>query len=108
MENEQPVRRITNSKRRDDIGEPAHLWRSLKHRLSMLTLGADAACQSGLGDSWCDWRRNGWKAMSVNRGDLTPIDGGHLGRTASGVRALIVAMKSRNGDGAKGGRKVDA
>jgi hypothetical protein len=46
--------------------------------------------------------------MSVNRGYLAPIDGGRLGRAASGVRAPIVAMKSRNGDGAKGGRKVDA
>ena len=108
MENERPVRRITNSKRRDDIGEPAHLWRSLKHRLSMLTLGADAACQSGLGDSWCDWRQNGWKISLVNRGYLASIDKGRLGWTASGVRALIVAMKSRNGDGAKVGRKVDA
>lgn len=48
------------------------------------------------------------KAMSVNRGDLAPIDVGHLGRAVSGVGALIVAMKSCNGDGAKGGRKVDA
>jgi hypothetical protein len=44
----------------------------------------------------------------VNRGYLSPIDGGHLGRAASGVRARIVAMKSRNGGGAKAGRKVDA
>ncbi len=37
----------------------------------------------------------------VKRGDLC------AGKRCAGVRASIVAMKRRNGRGAKGGRKVD-
>jgi hypothetical protein len=52
------------------------------------------------------------KAMRVNQGDLqTKRDGVHgpWSRRAvgAGVRVLIVARKSRNGEGAKGHRKVD-
>ncbi len=38
----------------------------------------------------------------VKRGDLCGME------TRTGVRASIVALKRRNGRGAKGGRKVDA
>ena len=40
--------------------------------------------------------------MHVKQGDLCGVE------SRAGVRALIVAMKRRNGRGAKGGRKVDA
>ena len=43
-----------------------------------------------------------WKAMCVKQGDLYEAE------TRTEVRAFIVAMKRRNGRGAKGGRKVDA
>jgi hypothetical protein len=53
------------------------------------------------------------KAMRVNKGDLLAEkrDGVH-GRQSrravgAGVRALIVVMKPRNGEGAKERRKVD-
>ncbi len=42
-----------------------------------------------------------WKAVCVKQGDL------YEGKTRAGVRASIVAMKHRNGCGAKGGREVD-
>jgi len=38
----------------------------------------------------------------VKQGDL------YVGKRRTGVRASIVALKRRNGRGAKGGRKVDA
>ena len=48
----------------------------------------------------------------MNQGDLfAPRDGVQAATEEPGgteVRASIVAMKSRNGDGAKGGREVDA
>lgn len=48
------------------------------------------------------WRLNDRKVEHVKQGDLC----GEESRT--GVRALVVVMKRRNGRGAKGGRKVDA
>jgi len=42
-----------------------------------------------------------WKVEYVKQGDL------YAGKRRAGVRASIVAMKRRNGRGAKGGRKVD-
>ncbi len=42
------------------------------------------------------------KAVYMNRGDLPG------GESRAGVRAPIVAVKRRNGRGAKGRRKVDA
>jgi hypothetical protein len=48
------------------------------------------------------WGLNGRKAVHVKQGDLC----GEENRT--GVRALVVVMKRRNGRGAKEGRKVDA
>ena len=62
------------------------------------------------------WRRNGPKAEGVNQGDLSAQEpngrspGRHPGTTATewaGVRAPIIAMKGRNGPGAKGRRKVE-
>ncbi len=47
------------------------------------------------------WRRNGLKALHMNRGCLR----GSVNRAE--YRALVVAMKHRNRCGAKGGRKVD-
>ena len=48
------------------------------------------------------------KATSVNQGDLLEISSEFMQPAErAGVRALIVAMKSRNGDGAKGRRKVE-
>jgi hypothetical protein len=52
------------------------------------------------------------KATRVNQGDLFADKEGVHGRQSrrarrAGVRALIVAMKSRNGEGAKERRKVD-
>lgn len=41
------------------------------------------------------------KVGCVKQGDLC------IGERCAGVRASIVAMKRRNGRGAKGGRKVD-
>jgi hypothetical protein len=46
--------------------------------------------------------RNGVKAGYLNRGDPSWWE------TATGVRALVVAVKRGNSRGAKGGRKVDA
>ena len=43
-----------------------------------------------------------WKVEYVKQGDLCAGK-----RRAAGVRASIVALKRRNGRGAKGGRKVD-
>ncbi len=43
-----------------------------------------------------------WKVEWVKQGDL------YEDETRIGVRASIVALKRRNGRGAKGGRKVDA
>ena len=53
------------------------------------------------------------KATRVNQGDLLAERDGVHGRQSrravgAGVRAFIVARKSRNGDGAKGRRKVDS
>lgn len=42
------------------------------------------------------------KVECVKQGGL------YVGERRAGVRASIVAMKRRNGRGAKGGRKVDA
>jgi hypothetical protein len=42
------------------------------------------------------------KVEYVRQGDL------YAGERRAGVRAPIVAMKRRNGRGAKGGREVDA
>lgn len=54
------------------------------------------------------------KATRVNQGDLFAdkkrtvfMDGSPEEPRRTGVRALIVAMKSRNGEGAKERRKVD-
>jgi hypothetical protein len=43
-----------------------------------------------------------WKVKYVKQGDL------YAGKRCTGVRASVVALKCRNGHGAKGGRKVDA
>ncbi len=118
MESERLVRRITNSFRPGEIGEPAGDRRSPNSGykigwLQALSLRVKAAWK----DSSGGWRRNGWKVLRVNRGDLKPHRERQLTalgwakerRTprASGVRALIVASKSGNSDGAKGRRKVD-
>lgn len=42
-----------------------------------------------------------WTVEYVKQGDLCAV------KRRTGVRASIVAMKRRNGRGAKGGRKVD-
>ena len=42
-----------------------------------------------------------WKVEYVKQGDL------YVGKRRAGVRASIVALKRRNGRGAKGGREVD-
>jgi hypothetical protein len=42
-----------------------------------------------------------WTVECVKQGDL------YAGKRRAGVRASIVAMRRRNGRGAKGGRKVD-
>ena len=42
-----------------------------------------------------------WTDECVKQGDL------YAGKRHTGVRASIVALKRRNGCGAKGGRKVD-
>jgi hypothetical protein len=52
------------------------------------------------------------KATRVNQGDLLADQDGVHGRKSrraerAGVRAFIVAMKTRNGEGAKERRKVD-
>ena len=71
----------------------------------------------GQGGAWAGgWRRNGPKAEGVNQGDLSAQEpkgrspGRHPRTTATewaGVRAPIIAMKGRNGPGAKGRRKVE-
>lgn len=43
-----------------------------------------------------------WKVEYVKQGDLYEEE------TRAGVRASIVALRRRNGRGAKGGREVDA
>lgn len=116
MGNERPVRRMTNSIRHGETGEPAAKRRSPNSPLSGMASGAEVACQSVRKGSRCGWRRNGRKVARVNRGDLEgrrgvgPPPRGKWVMIASSpeVRAPIVASKPGNAGGAKGRRKVDA
>jgi len=57
-----------------------------------------SCAKAGLRDAWRAWRRNGWKVVRVNRGDLSPPSvrkltdssrgGEEWGLLASAVRAL--------------------
>jgi RNA-directed DNA polymerase len=51
---------------------------------------------------WGGWRRNDWKVKCRNQGYPYAEMVGSMG-----VRAFVVAKKSGNGGGAKGGRKID-
>jgi len=77
-------------------------------------LGAlmDREYKSDAKGAWGGWRRNGWKAGYVKQGELWEVSTvfmllGNRRAAPAAVRAAIVAMKRRNGRGAKGGRKVD-
>jgi hypothetical protein len=118
MESERLVRRITNSFRPGEIGEPAGDRRSPK---SGYKIGWFQALSLRVKATW-EIRRVVGDGMvgrfcAVNRGDLKPHRERrltalswakeHRSPRASGVRAPIVASKSGNSDGAKGRRKVD-
>ena len=127
MEVEWPVRRMTNSIRPDrtaSLLDNGEAWK----QLAALRIGAATsvrsgrehneggllvACESGGKVLWGGWRWNGRKAGYVKKGDLfqarTAFKSVMERRAAgTGVRAIIVAGKRRNGRGAKGGREVDA
>ena len=59
------------------------------------------------------WRRRDQKVKCVKRGDLLGTETVFMLPTRNrraaraGVRAAVVAKKSRNGDGAKGRREVE-
>jgi hypothetical protein len=53
------------------------------------------------------WSEVKWGTRSGQGSGVHPRDWGEEPRS-EGVRVLVVAKKSRNGDGAKGDRKVEA
>jgi len=109
---------MTNSFQLCAFGEPVGDWRSPNDTNTVLEQGIRGASLrndvwtvtvagalllwlSDYRDAWSDWRRNGWKVWHVNRGSLEKRRRRYVA-CSSGVRAPIVALKRRNGRGAKG------
>ena len=116
MESEQSVRRITNSMRRGDIGEPASEWRSLNGDIAPPICGGKGCMSSRPQSALRGWRRNDEKVLYVNHGDLTRRRGDRpTAAQQQGQYRLLFRSQSAhsskeasNDGGAKGRRKVDA
>ena len=90
-----------NTIRPEQSGEPASAWRSPRH--SSRETEARGEAVGVIGGSMSR------KGCKVNTGDLSGQIGVHAAKQPknrpTGVRAVIVATKSGNADGAKDGRK---
>jgi hypothetical protein len=106
MERIQQTATRVNTIRPAFIGEPASHWRSYDRAMTMSLVISPTRDTEAVGEMV---RVVGGgmlgKGVAVNTGDLS---GQEAGRSLTGVRAVIVAMKPGNSGGAKGGRLVRA